>query len=37
MLASILSLGLLGIEGFVVTTEVNLAPGMPAFLSLIHI
>ena len=31
MLASILSLGLLGIEGFVVTTEVNLAPGMPAF------
>ena len=31
MLASILSLGLSGIEGFVVTTEVNLAPGMPAF------
>ena len=31
MLASVLSLGLAGIEGFVVTTEVNLAPGMPAF------
>lgn len=31
MLASILSLGLAGIEGFVVTAEVNLAPGMPAF------
>ena len=31
MLASVLSPGLAGIEGFVVTTEVNLAPGMPAF------
>ena len=31
MLASILSMGLTGIEGFVTTAEVNLAPGIPAF------
>lgn len=31
MLASVMSLGLAGIEGFEVVVEVNLAPGMPAF------
>jgi len=31
MLASVTSLGILGIDGFVVRAEVNLAPGMPAF------
>jgi len=31
MLASVTSLGILGIDGFIVRAEVNLAPGMPAF------
>ncbi len=31
MLATVLSLGLAGIDGFLVRAEINLAPGMPSF------